>query len=192
MLNDLHDDGQVQPDASRLPAPPPPSTTSRSDTADAGTDGHRTSTLDTGRRTPGRSDVRIGHWTAVAWTGHAWTRGHWTLAPDTGHRTRAEDVEPVTNSRPASAPPRLLRPAAARWDAQPCSCGQRRGDCNHDGSAAGPPASARRPLRTARKLLGRPADQAAPRRIAVLRRLRVEGRARGSGSSVMPSACMAV
>jgi hypothetical protein len=87
-----HDDGQVQPDASRLPAPPPPSTTSRSDTADAGTDGHRTSTLDTGRRTPERSDVRIGHWTAVAWTG---TRGHWTLAPDTGHRTPAEDVDTV-------------------------------------------------------------------------------------------------
>jgi hypothetical protein len=149
MLNDLHDDGQVQPDASRLPAPPPPSTTSRSDTADAGTDGHR------------------------------------TLTPDTGHRTRAEDVEPVTKARPASAPPGLLRPAAARWDAQPCSCGQRRGDCNHDGSAAGPPASARRPLRTARKLLGRPADQAPPRRIAVLRRLRVERRANGEASSVM-------
>ena len=121
-------------------------------------------------------DVHTGHRTPDAWTlrcphrtlesgrvdGHAWTRGHWTLAPDTGHRTRAEDVEPVTKARPASAPPGLLRPAAARWDAQPCSCGQRRGDCNHDGSAAGPPASARRPLRTARKLLGRPADQAAP------------------------------
>src|SRR5512132_1939311 len=166
MLNDLHDDGQVQPDASRLPAPPPPSTTSRSDTADAGTDGHRTSTLDTGRWTPDAWTLRCPHRTldSSRVDGHAWTRGHWTLAPDTGHRTRAEDVEPVTKARPASAPPGLVRPAAARWDAQPCSCGQRRGDCNHDGSAAGPPASARRPLRTARKRLGRPADQAAPRR----------------------------
>jgi predicted dehydrogenase len=69
----------------RLPAPPPPSlTTPRSDTADAGTHGHRTPTLDTGRRTPGRSDARTGHRTAVAWTG---TRGHCPLAPDTGRRT---------------------------------------------------------------------------------------------------------
>ena len=34
---------------------------------DAGTHGHRTPTLDTGRRTSGRSDVRTGHWTTVAW-----------------------------------------------------------------------------------------------------------------------------
>jgi hypothetical protein len=106
--------------------------------------------------------------------------------------TTHELTNQTTKARPASAPPGLLRPAAARWDAQPCSCGQRRGDCNHDGSAAGPPASARRPLRTARKLLSRPADQAAPRRIAVLGRFRVERRASGSRSSVMPSACMAV
>ena len=62
---------------SRTPAcPTPHSTTSpRSDTADAGTHGHRT---------PGRSDARTGHRTPVAWTG---TRGHWTLTPDTEHWT---------------------------------------------------------------------------------------------------------
>jgi hypothetical protein len=41
-------------------------------------------TADTGQRTPGRSDARTGHWTAVPWTGK---RGHWSLAPDTGHWT---------------------------------------------------------------------------------------------------------
>jgi hypothetical protein len=50
--------------------------------------GHRTA--DTGQRTPGRSDARTGHWTPVTWTGK---RGHWSLAPDTGHRTLAEDAD---------------------------------------------------------------------------------------------------
>jgi hypothetical protein len=75
--------------AVRLPAPPPRSRTSlRPDTADAArTDTgrpHRTPTPDAGRRTPGRSDARTGHWTSVPWTGK---RGHWSLTPDTGHRT---------------------------------------------------------------------------------------------------------
>ena len=50
-------------------------------------------TPDAGQRTPGRSDARTGHWTAVPWTGR---RGHWSLAPDTGHRTLAEDVDRLT------------------------------------------------------------------------------------------------
>jgi hypothetical protein len=71
--------------AIRLPAPPPRSRTSlRPDTAHAATHRHRTPTPDAGRRTPGRSDARTGHWTAVPWTGK---RGHWSLAPDTRHRT---------------------------------------------------------------------------------------------------------
>jgi hypothetical protein len=49
--------------------PTAPSTTSRSDTVDAGTHGHRTPTLDTGHQTSGRSDARTGHRTAAAWTG---------------------------------------------------------------------------------------------------------------------------
>jgi hypothetical protein len=70
--------------AVRLPAPPPPSTTSRSDTVDTGTRGHRTPhpwTPDGGHRT-----LRRPHRTpdSSRVTG---TRGHWTLAPDSGHRT---------------------------------------------------------------------------------------------------------
>ena len=45
--------------------PPPPSTTSRPDTGDAGTHGHRTPTLETRHRTSGRSDARTGHRTAA-------------------------------------------------------------------------------------------------------------------------------
>ena len=72
---------------SRTPAcPTPHSTTSpRSDTADAGTHGHRTPDTRTLRR-PHR------HRTPVAWTG---TRGHWPLTPDTEHWTpdAAEDAD---------------------------------------------------------------------------------------------------
>jgi hypothetical protein len=103
--------------AMRLPAPPPPSTTSR-----------RT------QRTRERMDTGRQHWTPDAWTlrcphrtldsgrvdGHAWTldarTGHWT--PDAG-RGRGHGDEGTAGIR-TSWP---LRPAAARWDAQPCSCG---------------------------------------------------------------------
>jgi hypothetical protein len=113
----------------------------RPDTADAATHRHRTPTPDAGQRTPGRSDARTGHWTAVPWTGK---RGHWSLAPDTGHRTPAEDVDRVTKARPASGPPGPPRRATARWDAQPCSCGRRlRRSTAHAGSAVRPPSSAR-------------------------------------------------
>jgi hypothetical protein len=171
--------------AMRLRALPPSTTSLRSDTTDTGTHGHWTHTLDTGRgrRTPGGSDARTGHWTADAWMG---TRGHWTLAPDPGRRTLAEDADTVTKARPASAAPEPAR-HRPRAGHQPCSCGQRlrrlasmtarrcttrqREDClSHYQAAARPPAG-----------------QAAPRRIAVLRRFRVERRARGSGSSVMAS-----
>jgi hypothetical protein len=71
-----------------LPAASPRSTSSSgSDTADAGTHGYQTLTPDTrrrtpGHRTPGRSDADTGHWTPVAWTSHART-------PDAGRgRTR--------------------------------------------------------------------------------------------------------
>ena len=141
--------------AVRLPAPPPRSRTSlRPDTADAATHKHRTPTpdADTGRRhrtptpdagqrTPGRSDVRTGHWTPVPWTGK---RGHWSLAPDTGHRTLAGDVDRLTKARPASGPPGPPRRATARWHAPPCSCGRRlRRSTAHAGSAVRPPSSAR-------------------------------------------------
>ena len=106
--------------ATRLPAPPTPSTTSpRSDTADAGTHGHRTPTPDTGRRTlrcPHRT-LDTGRVDRQAWkTG----RPHRTL--DAG--PLAEDVDTLTKARPASASPdhHALRP---RWATQRCSCGQR-------------------------------------------------------------------
>ena len=103
--------------------------------------GHRTPPPDAGQRTPGRSDARTGHWTPVPWTGK---RGHWSLAPDTGHRTLAEDVDRVTKARPASGPPGPPRRATARWEAQPCSSGRRlRCSTAHAGSAVRPPSSAR-------------------------------------------------
>jgi hypothetical protein len=96
-----------------------------------------------GRRTPGRSDARTGHWTAVAWTG---TRGHCPLAPDTRHRTLAEDTDTVAKHgrHPHllghhAKPPRARPPNRAPLTA-PAVLG------NHDGSAMGPPASARLPL----------------------------------------------
>jgi hypothetical protein len=141
--------------AMRLPAPPPPSTTSlQADTADAGTHGHRTPTLDTGRRTPGRSDARTGHWAPVAWTG---TRGHWTLALDTGHwtldagRGRGHGDEGTVGIRPPRLP--RQRPRAGPPNRVPVDSAAALG--NHDGSAVG-------------HLLGRSAGKAAPRRIAVL------------------------
>ena len=96
-----------------LPAPPPRSRTSlRPDTADAATHKHRTPTPGAGQRTPGRSDARTGHWTSVPWTGKC---GHWSLAPDTGHRTLAEDVDRLTKARPATGPPGPPRRATACW-----------------------------------------------------------------------------
>jgi hypothetical protein len=69
--------------------PTAPSTTSRSDTVDAGTHGHRTPTRtpDTGHRTPGRSDARTGHRTAAAWTGTR-AAGHPHQTLDTGRWPR--------------------------------------------------------------------------------------------------------
>jgi hypothetical protein len=124
--------------------PPPCSRTSlRPDTADAATHRHRTPTPDAGQRTPGRSDVRTGHWTPVPWTAK---RGHWSLAPDTGHwtpdagRGRGQGDEGAAGIR-TSWPPRR---ATSRWDAQPCSCGRRlRRSTAHAGSAVRPPSSAR-------------------------------------------------
>jgi hypothetical protein len=83
---------------------------------------HRTP--DTGHRTPD--------------TGHpdTWTlrRPHRTLDTgrvdiarvDTGrsHRTLAEDADRVTKARPASGYPGPPRRAAARWNAEPYSCGR--------------------------------------------------------------------
>jgi hypothetical protein len=124
--------------------PTPRSRTSlRPDTAHAATHRHRTPTPDAGQRTPGRSDARTGHWTAVPWTGK---RGHWSLAPDTGHRTpdAGRGRGQVTTARPASGPPEPPRRATAGWDAQPCSCGRRlRRSTAHAGSAVRPPSSAR-------------------------------------------------
>jgi hypothetical protein len=101
-------------------------------------------TPETSQRTPGRSDVRTGHWTPVGWTGK---RGHWSLAPDTGRRTLAGDADRVTTTRPASRPPGPPRRVIVRWDAQLCSCGRDlRGSAAHAGSAVRSPAGARLPL----------------------------------------------
>jgi hypothetical protein len=95
-------------------------------------------------RTPGRSDVRTGHWTPVAWTGK---RGHWSLAPDTGRRTLAGDAGRVTTARVASRPPGPPRPVIVRWDAQLCSCGRDlRGSAAHTGSVAHTGSAVRSPV----------------------------------------------
>jgi hypothetical protein len=82
------DTGGDHPDPghpSRVAACPLPrcTTSSRSDTADAGRHGHRTPhrTPEAGHWTPGRSDTRTGHRTPITWTG---TRG--TMDARTGHR----------------------------------------------------------------------------------------------------------
>jgi hypothetical protein len=80
------------------PAPPPPSTTSlQADTADAGTHGHRTPTLDTGP--PDTWTLRRPHQTLG--TGRV-DRHAWTLDTGTGHWTLAEDADTVTKARSAS------------------------------------------------------------------------------------------
>jgi hypothetical protein len=82
--------------AVRLPARLPRCTTSfRSDTADDGRHGHRTSTPDAEAEhwTPGRSDTRTGHRSV----GQARV-GHCPLPPDT-------DADRATTAQPASGPP---------------------------------------------------------------------------------------
>ena len=117
--------------------PPPPVTTSlRSDTADAGSHGHRTPRLDAGHldaRTPapGTGQRRVDR--------HAWT-----LDARTGRRTLAEDTDTVTKARPASGPPGPPPPAAARWATNRVAADSAAALGNHDGSAvATPPAQDR-------------------------------------------------
>ena len=132
--------------AVRLPTPTPRSRTSlRPDTADTATYKHRTPTphADTGRRTADTWTLRRPHRTLDIGPVDS-KRGHWSLAPDTGHRTPAEDVDRLTKARPASGPPGPPRRATARWDAQPRSCGRHlRRSAAHAGSAVRPPSSAR-------------------------------------------------
>jgi hypothetical protein len=73
--------------AMRLPAHRHLSTTSRPDTVDAETHGHRTPTLDTGHRTSGRPDTHTGHRTAAAWTGTR-AAGHPHQTVDSGRWPR--------------------------------------------------------------------------------------------------------
>ena len=111
--------------------------------------------------TPERSDARTGHRSR----GQA-PVGHRTLAPDTGHRTPDaghgrghgdDSTAGIRASLAATPSDRTLRRA-------PCLCS-----------------------RTTSRLLGRFAGPAAPRRIALLRRFRVERRANGEASSVIAS-----
>jgi hypothetical protein len=170
--------------AVRRPAPPPRSRTSRRpDTADAQrtNTGRPHRTPDSGRRTADTWTLRRPHRTPdsgpvdrQAWTLAART-GHWT--PDAG-RGRGQADE----GRPASGPPGPPRRATARWDAQPCSCGRRlRRSAAHAGSVRPPARDSVSPAAAWPRRRGR----AAPRRTAVLGRLRVERRANGDASSVM-------
>jgi hypothetical protein len=80
-----HADAGHPSHAAACPGATPPHP--RPDTVDAGTHGHRTPTLDTGRRTSGRSDARTGHRTAAAWTGTR-AAGHPHQTLDTGRWPR--------------------------------------------------------------------------------------------------------
>ena len=162
--------------AVRLPAHRP-TISLRSDTADAGTNGHRTP--DTGH---------LDAQTPAPDTGHDRVDRHaWTLTSDTGHRTPDEDADRageasttagIRTSWPPAERPRPGTPIMFLWAAtsalgSPCGLG---GETTCQGETA---------FRTTRQLLGRSAGEAAPRRTALLGRLRVERRANGEASSVM-------
>ena len=144
-----------------------------------GTRGHRP--RDTGR--PHRT-LDSG-----SWTSHARTLD---VHPDTGHRTRGRDrvlgqgdldtagtgqtFRTTTTTRPPAG-----RRTVDLWTA-PAALG------NDDGSATMRYLPARDYLQHYQGLLSRSVGQAAPWRIALLGRLRVERRANGEASSVMTSA----
>jgi hypothetical protein len=146
-----------------------------------GTPGHRHGTPDVHTRTLDTERVDI----ACADTG----RSHRT--PDTGR----VDTTDYADRAPRHAGIRTdildhHDQRTARWDAEPWTCGRRLrrsammtarrgwGICQRETT-----------YRATRRLLGRSVGQAAPRRTALLRRFRVEGRARGARSSVMARAC---
>jgi hypothetical protein len=187
-----------------LPGAPPRCATSPGwDTADAGTPGYRTpgrshQTPDTGHRSPGRSHRTpdTGHRTPDTGRPHrtldtlAWTVHAWTLDAHTGHWTRTRGRWPRTRTgRQGTAGIRTCwatTPSGRLLDAGPCCCGRRlRRSAAQDGSAVRPPASAQDAYRSTGQLLGRSVGQAAPRRTALLGRLRVERRANGEAPSVM-------
>ena len=168
----------------RLPAPPPRSTT-------------LTRLGHSGRENARLPDAHAGHWTSGQADAHT---GHRTPAPDIGHprvdtarldtgrshRTLdAGRAEPGRGrgqgdqARPAPGRPGPPRRAAARWDAEPCSCGRR---LRRPATMTGPPVN-HLPARdylphyqaVARSLA---ASQAAPRRTALvcwIWMVRVEG-----------------
>jgi hypothetical protein len=134
-----------------LPAASPRSTSSSgSDTADAGTHGYQMLTPDTRRRTPGRrtpGHPDTGHpdaQTPTPDTGHR-SRGHRTR----GRRTPAEDGRGQVDQGTAGIRISWGHHAGRlpRWDADPCSCGWRlRRSAAHASSAVRPPASPRPPI----------------------------------------------
>jgi hypothetical protein len=146
--------------------------------------GRRTSTP--GHWTPGYPD--IGHRTR----GHR-MRGHWNAhtghrTPDTGHLDADrgcgqgdQGTAGIRTAGPHDKPTACWTPNRVPVGAAHAALG------HHSGSAVRRPASARETAeRTTRQLLGRSASgQTAPRRTALLRRLRVERRANGEASSVM-------
>ena len=117
---------------------------------------------DTRRRTLDTWTLRRPHRTLVTWTGPV---RHRTLAPDTGHRMPDTNADTVNDSTAGIRTPLAAMPSDRTLRRAPVLC-----------------------PRTTRQPLGRLAGQAAPRRTAVLGRLRVERRASGLRSSVMASA----
>jgi hypothetical protein len=152
-----------------LPPPPPAATSFRSDrarTREHTDTGRRT--LNTGRRTPGRSDARTGHWTPD--TGrvdrHAWTldgRSHRTLDAEHWPRTR-------TRGQGHGRRPHLLAttPSGRALGHPTVSCGQRLRRLATMTLGGGATCQRETASCSARQLLGRSAGLAAPQRTAVL------------------------
>src|SRR5215207_5482517 len=175
-------------DTARRPDPAPPgrvaaAALTRSTKSPVQTPRTRTRNADTDLGTP---DVHTGQWTADR--GHH-MRGHrtFTRTPDTGRVDATEYSDRATSTRQAPdrhpGPPRppdrpLGRRTVDLWTA-PAALG------NDDGSATMRYLPARDYLQHYQGLLSRSDGQAAPWRIALLGRLRVERRANGEPSSVM-------
>jgi len=149
--------------ATRLPAHRHLSTTSRPDTVDAETHGHRTPTLDTGHLdaqtpTPDTGQRPRGQARVMLDTR---TR-QWT--PDAGRGPRHAD-EGTAGIRTSWA----TMPSAPAGPPHPCSCGQRRRRLATMTARRWATCQRETASRTTSQLLGRSAGQAAPRRTALLR-----------------------
>jgi hypothetical protein len=147
----------------RLPAPPPPPTTSfPSHTADAGTHGHRTP--EAGHWTPWT--LRHPHRTSVTWTGTRRTAdartGHWTPGCRTQTRTRDHSTAGIRTSLAATPCHRAETPNRVPALALPAGC------------SAAPPAKPRLGALLSSDDFGSSVERRAKRQVLCRRHTRVD------------------